>query len=153
MKLSSSHLSPLTLIICGFNFSIIHSQYIITCFNPFIQSLLVKEPLQYVCTIYFYYQALAFKLHIKLPFQIKVSEYFVNEHQRTQIYLSASRQLKRSVVDDPKLPATTLHYSVLTFNKGKHSELNFCLNLCLYSHNPKWSLFFDQKSVCQIMCR
>lgn len=51
----------------------------------------------------------------------------------------------RSVVDESKLSANALHYSFLTFNIEEHCELNFCLNLCLYSHNPKLSLLFSEK--------
>lgn len=60
----------------------------------------------------------------------------------------------RPVKDDPKLPATALHYSVLTFYIGGHCELNFCLNLYLYSHIPNGHFFFSlQKSVCQLLSK
>ena len=77
----------------------------------------------------------------------------MNIKVRTEVNLSSSRLLKRSVADDLKLPAITLHYSVSIFNIGEHSELNFCSNLCLYSYDTKSSFLFYQKSVSQIMSR
>lgn len=51
----------------------------------------------------------------------------------------------KPVKDDPKLLANALHYLVLTFYIGGHCELNFCLNLGLYSQNPNGDFFFSSE--------